>query len=235
MNDNNLDPFFFLIRILTLFVVPLFIISVGAYLLFNFFRNRKRRLRDFQNFAAETGLTYVGADSLHSIPGHSYFRLFNLENGSGRRIENAVKGTIDVFHVFVFNYAYYLALNNRRVRHQTVVMMASPRINLPVFSLYPEGKGLLQRLGSALDPDINFPANPSFSGKYRLFGRSEAHVRQLFDDRVLSYFDASGINNSGLIVEGGGNLVFLDETVAAPDRLPWMLNEGLKIAGLFAR
>lgn len=233
MNADIFGILFSLIVMLIMIAVPLAIAGAAIFIVFNILKSGKQRNQDFRNFAAETGMTYIGADSFYNIPGYPYFRLFNLGSGHGRQIENAVRGATNGFQVSVFDFTYYVTFSTRKIRKQTVVMITSPQINLPLFSLQPQGKGLFQKMGNAFNNDINFPSNPSFSGKYLLYGHDQAGIVRAFDNRVLSHFDA----NDGFSVEGGGNLILIyrDEMLAAPNQLKWMLNEGLKIANLFAR
>jgi hypothetical protein len=228
---DTLNIFFFISQMLAALLLPLIILVVGMFIVSNIFKRAKQRTDNAQSMAAETGLTYVGADSFHSIPGYQYFRLFNLGSGYGRQIDNTVKGSKDGFKVSVFDYTYYETFSTRKIRKQTVVMIDSFRLNLPLFSLNPKGKGIFQKIGNAFINDLKL--SPSLSDKYLLFGTDKPRIEQIFDNKALSYFDAV----EGFTVEGGGSriLFYRDEMLAAPNQQLWMIDEGMKIASLFAR
>jgi hypothetical protein len=236
MNVNDLDFLFFVISILGALLAPVILVVVGILLFRSFSKPRKQRIEDLQRFSAETGLAYIGEGSVYNIPGYAYYRLFNLVGDLGRKIENLFQGTIRGFQVSVFNYRRFGSAAERNVIWQTVVMIRSPRINLPWFSLSPQGKSLMSRINDALTPDINFSSNPAFSASYRLLGSDEAGIRQVFDSRVLAYFEAGG-GSDKFVVEGGGNAILLYRhgSLAAPAEMRPMLEEALRIAGLFAR
>ena len=191
MNDDTIGILFFIITTIITIAAPLVIIAAAVFILSKYLKSGKQRAEEFRSFAAETGLTYNGASSYYNIPGYPYFRLFNLGSGYGRQIENAYHGVINGFQVSVFDYTYYVTFSTRKIRRQTVVMISSSRLNLPLFSLQPQGRGLFQKMGDAFSNDINFPSNPSFSGKYLLYGHDQPAVMRVFDDRTLSHFDAS--------------------------------------------
>jgi hypothetical protein len=228
---DMLNLFFFISQIIITLLLPLIFIVVAVFIVSNIFKRAKQRADNAQSLATETGLTYVGVDSFCSIPGYQCFRLFNLGNGYGRQIDNTIKGSKDGFKVSVFDYSYYETFSTRKIRRQTVVMIDSFRLNLPLFSLKPKGKGIFQKIDNAFINDIKL--SPSLSDKYLLFEYDKSRIGQIFDNKALSYFDTV----EGFTVEGGGSriLFYRDEMLAAPNQQLWMIEEGMKIASLFAR
>lgn len=226
-----LNLFFFISQMIITLLLPLIIVVAAVFIVSNIFKRAKQRTDNAQSLATETGLTYVGVDSFHSIPGYQYFRLFNLGNGYGRQIDNAFKGAKNGFKVSVFDYTYYETFSTRKIRKQTVVMIDSLQMNLPLFSLKPKGKGVFQKIGNAFINDIKL--STSLSDKYLLLGYDKPRIEQIFDNKVLSFFDTV----EGFTVEGGGSriLFYRDEMLAEPDQQLWMIDEGMKIASLFAR
>lgn len=232
--NNVLTYFITIIVILMSIAIPLAIAGGAIFIVSGIFKSGKKRAQYFQSCAAETGLTYIGAASVSSIQGAEYFRLFNLGNGYGRQIENAFKGVMNGVQVSVFDYTYFNTFGfgtSGKMPKQTVVMLESPRMNLPLFSLRPKNKGFFNKMGDALNEHINFPSDSIFTRKYLLYGHDEPRIKQIFDAQVLSYFDAT----EGINVEGGGSrlLFYRDSMIAAPNQLRWMLSEGLRIASLF--
>jgi hypothetical protein len=218
----------FFAHMIMLILAPLIIPIAALFILLNIIKQGKQRTEALSRFAATAGLNFIGADSFNSFPGYQYFRIFNLGSGYGRQIENAIKGSVNGFQVSVFDYTYYVTFSTRKIRKQTVVVIDSPRLCLPLFSLQPKGKrSLFNTFGNGIDVS----SNPSFSNKYLILGKDEIRIKQIFDKKAISHFDTI----EGFTVEGGGSriLFYKDDMLAEPNQISWMINEAVKIASLF--
>ena len=98
--------------------------------------------------------------------------------------------------------------------------------------LYPES--FLSFIGEGFGyNDIDFASHPHFSKRYKLSGKDEMTIRQMFHPQMLSYFDQLPTVN----IDGGGNYVFvyeLDKT-APIENLNWYIGERMKFVNLFDR
>lgn len=217
--------------LLGLIAFPVIFIVALIFILRGYTRGSQQRREAFQNFAQAARLTYTGSHPVYAITGAQYFRLFNLGNGHGRQITNSVDGLIDNFQVSIFDYIYYKTFGLQKMPKQTVVLISSPHLNLPLFCVQPRGKGLFQNLANNLSEQISF-SDKTFSDKYLLIGQDSAHINQVFNRQIISYFKAT----DGFVIEGGGNhlLLYRDGMTIAPDYFQTFLQQGIKIAQLFA-
>lgn len=198
------------------------------------------------------GNVLLGAGKIPDVPD---FHLFSLgRDRTSKQIRDLVTGEIgDAFHVSIFDYAHVAggkmghgynvgggikigyfpeAGGGGRLKVQTVVMLESSQLNLPLFAMRPEPEGFFEQIGEKFrSQDIDFPSNPIFSGKYFLSGEDEQQIRRTFSVRVLSYFE----NSQSFSTEGGGNriIIYFAGVSYEAGQLPSMLDEGIKVANLF--
>lgn len=234
-----------------------FFLAIGAGIVFVVIQNFKKRgarINGFQSLAAQWGFDYVGDVTDDSIPHRKHFYLFNLgDDEFDREVKYLMRGTANNFRVSVFEF-WYVFGNNQKIellgtgmrrkrigeghtvvhKMQTVVMLESLELNLPLFAMRPESGGLFQKIGEIFGgQDIDFPSHPVFSGKYLLRGSNEAHIRHVFTAPVLSYFESSPV----FCVEGGGSQLFIynfNERVPL-ERMHSMVDSALKTAAQFTR
>ena len=222
---------FFLLIAIAIFAIPLIFVSGIVYLFIRAKRKNDERIAAYQAFAREMGFSYSGTLHVSQLASANYFYLFTLGHAKDRKAQNLVQGSINGSHVSIFDYVYTTGRGkNYKGHYQTVMMLESPKLNLPLFSLRPEGAW--QMIGEMFGgQDIDFASNPVFSSKYQLRGADERHIRQTFNNSVLSFFD----NTEGLSVEGGGNRIFAYRlrVLIEPQQLRGALDEGLRIANLF--
>ena len=228
---ENIEAIRFLVSIIGLLVFPIILTGALIFILRGFAIGNKRRGEAFQRFAQEKGFAFSGAIPISSILGAEYFRLFNLGSGYGRQIENSVNGTINDFRVSIFDYTYYVTFSTKKIHRQTVVMIHSPHLNLPLFSIQPKGTGLFQNLGNNLIEQIN-SSDKEFSAKYIITGQDLRNIQQTLNHQIISHLKT--IEN--FVIEGGGNriLFYREGMLAAPNQFHWMMQEGTKIAKLLA-
>ena len=197
------------------------------------------------------GHVLLGAGKIPDVPD---FHLFSLgRDGTSKQIRNLVTGEMGAFHVSVFDYAHVAGGKmghgyniggglkigyfprrggGGRIKVQTVVMIESPQLNLPLFAMRPEPEGIFEQIGEMFKrQDIDFRSNPIFSGKYFLSGVDEQQIRQTFSEKVLSSFE----NSRPFSTEGGGNRIFIycSGVLCETAQLPSMLDDGIKVANLF--
>ena len=114
------------------------------------------------------------------------FSLFN--KGHSRKIHNVMTTEADSLRLTMFDYRYTVGGGqNSQTHRQTVVAFESDALELPAFSLRPEG--FFNRIGAALGmQDIDFTEHPEFSQSFVLSGLDEAAVREFFDQKLLDLF-----------------------------------------------
>ncbi len=245
---------FYIITVIFVVAILIILLSGIIYLSVKMFKKSMRRTAAMQVFAKEMGFKYEGMVASGKLQDASDFYLFTLgRNGTSKQIRDLVTGEMGAFHVSVFDYAHvaggkmghgynigggiklgYFGKGGGggRLKVQTVVMIESPQLNLPLFAMRPEPEGIFEQIGEMFKrQDINFPLNPIFSGKYFLSGVDEQQIRQTFSERGLSYFE----NSQSFSTEGGGNRIFIYRSGVALEtaQLPSMLDEGIKVANLF--
>jgi hypothetical protein len=113
---------------------------------------------------------------------------------------------------------------------QTVLVMESNKLQLPRFNLRPER--LFDKIGSVFgNKDINFETAPVFSKRYQLRGDDEASVRNLFNERVLEYYE----QHPGLCTECDGVKIiyYRSSKKVTPEEIQSFLQDGDDLFNLF--
>jgi hypothetical protein len=102
-----------------------------------------------------------------------------------------------------FDYSYTTGSGKNKSRHSfTVGLVKSAKVQVPCFELKPEN--LMYKLGEMIGfKDIDLPAFPVFSDKYRLTGADEAAVHMFFTPERAAWFE----RNLGLWLQGSGSYV----------------------------
>lgn len=145
---------------------------------------------DIEAYALNHQFQFIAVDSGVVIEKLSGFNLFL--QGHAHQVQNIITGPMPSGNFHFFDHSYLLT-GNRIL--QSVVIIGSKAIDLPVFTLefnhtlIPENDGL------------KFALHPTFSNSYALKGDDEAKLRQIFQPRVLEFFEAT----EGLRAEGFGN------------------------------
>ena len=196
MSMNSLAP---LLPLLFLVVIAGLAIAILVY-------NRRRereRTQQLQLVASQIGWNFAATAPLNMIAGLERFALFN--QGHNKEIRNFMYGETSGTNAAVFDYLYIVGYGkNRQTHYQSVVYLEPGNLSLPYFSLRPEN--FLHRIISAFGyQDIDFGQRPEFSRRYILRGQDEPAIRQVFNDRVLSFYEAY----PETCTDGGGNQLFL--------------------------
>ena len=248
---------FFVIAVIFVLAMLIILLSGIIYISVRMFRKSMRRTAAMQAFAKEMSFKYEGGMVVSGqLEGVLDFYLFTLgRDGTSKQIRNLVTGEMGAFHVSVFDYAHVAGGKmghgynigggiklgyfprgggGGRLKVQTVVMIESPQLNLPLFAMRPELEGVFEKIVETFKrEDIDFPLNPIFSGKYFLSGVDEQQIRQAFNEIVLSYFE----NSQSFSTEGGGSRIFIYRSGVSFEaaQLPSILDEGIKVANLFLK
>jgi hypothetical protein len=159
------------------------------------------------------------------------FHLFS--QGHSRKIQNVLRREIHDIAVTLFEYRYRTnSGKHTRTHRQTVVLFETGRLQLPLFTLRPQGMfhRLAQKFGYQ---DINFGDHPVFSESYLLRGHEEAQIRELFTEQARNYFS----RHDDLCTEGDGQrLVFYRrDQVVEPGWLEDFLEQGLDVLDLLMK
>jgi hypothetical protein len=238
---------FFIVVVLFIVLIPILGIGGFGYLIFRSIKKGQKRVQGIQNFAREMNWQYLEKVPLANLRGTEHFYLFSLGNSGDpfrrnftiklgnferKRIEHLVHGAMGNFQVSIFDYVYTTGSGKtHKGHHQTVVMIDSNSLNLPLFSMRPEGAW--QEIGQMFGgQDIDFPSHPNFSNKYLLRGANEAHIRHTFDPQLLSYLETT----EGLSLEGGSNRIFAYRHKVLTDSAQFrrILDEAMNAANLLA-
>jgi hypothetical protein len=190
-----------------------------------------QRIEQMRFVAEQMGFSYraEGEPGLQERLGP--FHLFS--KGHSRKIQNVLRREIHDIAVTLFEYRYRTNSGKHTQTHrQTVLLFETARLQLPLFSLRPQG--ILHRIAGRFGyQDINFEDHPFFSESYLLRGHEEAQIRSLFSEESLCYFT----RHEGLCVEGDGQrLVFYQRgQLVEPGWLEGFLEQGLDVLDLFMK
>lgn len=189
------------------------------------------RMRAMQQAAVLLGWAFAADAPLSMISGLERHHLFS--QGHSKKIYNMMYGMVDGSRASIFDYTYTVGHGkNQATYNQSVIYFQSERLNLPFFSLRPEGFGhkLISVFGYQ---DIDFSNRPTFSGNYLLRGQDEQAIRRIFQEHVLSYYE----NNPKLSTDGGGNEIFFyrQHVRLDPPAARTFLDSGLSMLKLFER
>lgn len=184
-----------------------------------------------KEMAAELAMEYYESDEqelVHSLAG---FKLF--QRGRRRRVTNLLS-FIDEgqgYEMCIFDYAYTTGGGKSSSRRkQTVFMVRSSDLNLPIFHLKP--KHMLHKLGEYIGwtKDIIFESHPVFSEAYLLQGNQEIDIRYVFHTDLLDFFS----REEGWHLEGYGRefLLFRDSGKMNKEEMLNLYNKGEYVFGL---
>ena len=177
-------------------------VVVGAGLALAYYL-RLRRREAIAALAASTGLEFSaeGPDP-DSLEGTG-LRL--LRAGRRRDAVNQVKLRTASGELRVFDYSYVSGSGKNQTTHSfTVALFECDRLTAPDFDLRPET--FIYKLADMVGfNDIDLPAFPVFSEKYRLTGPDAAAVHMFFTPERAAWFERT----PGLYVQGSGKYVLL--------------------------
>ena len=186
----------------------------------------KKRTEGYARQAESLGLEFSEkrGDLIDRI---SNFRL--SQTGRAKKTRNVLSGDAGDVSISIFDYQYTTGSGkNTRTSRQTVILLESPNINAPAFSM--RAQGFFDKFGKALGfQDINFETHPTFSKMFVLQGQNEAAVRSFFSPELLEFFETM----PQPCVEGqlGKIIIFHANTLAPPEQLKIKLASAYEIYG----
>jgi hypothetical protein len=203
------------------------LLIVAAIIYVGYLRE-KRRTEALQGLAEELGFDFIPKDP-ELLAALGSFHLFT--QGHGKAIKNVLRGEANGLETEVFDYDYTTGGGKSSTTwRQTVICFRLDGPELPAFSLRPEN--VLHRIGAWFGyQDINFEDFPVFSKSYLLQGPSETAIRDLFTERLLTYYEG----RPGLNTEGGGNrlLFYRHGKRVDPEKFRAFLEEGFEVLAAF--
>lgn len=161
-----------------------------------------RRRKALEELAASMGLRYVqDGPELYSLNG-SGLEIFGL--GHSRRAANLIEVPVSGGNIRVFDYRYVTGSGKHSQTHNFTMALIACRGQVPHFDLKPET--LMYKIGEMIGfKDIDLPAFPVFSDKYRLTGPDETAVHMFFTPSRAAWFE----QNPGLRVQGAPGHILL--------------------------
>ncbi len=213
-----------------IFIVP-FVVALVLVILVTLYQRKKakERMVIMQGAASQLGWTFSAEAPWNYIPGLDRFTLFN--QGHSKQIKNMMYGEAEGVKAAVFDYNYTTGSGkNSTTYYQSVVYLEPASLDVPNFSLRPEG--IMSKVLSVFGyQDIDFGQRPNFSQQYLLRGHYEPAIRQAFNDRVLAFYE----NYPGTSTDGGGNQLFLFRAGYRfqPPEIQGYVGLGLELTNLF--
>jgi hypothetical protein len=213
---------FFWFAIVILFIL---IFAISAYV-------RNERTKAVKRIAAQLDWEFCGHGK-ENLPTLAWnFDLFS--KGRARQVRNLLRTQQEDASIFIFDYQYTTGGGkNSRTYYQTVVLFASDTLTLPRFFLIPEN--FLHKIGNIFGyHDIDFSDSPQFSEQYLLRGDFESRIRQLFNYRVISFYEEK-LGRRRVSTEGINTLLayYYAEWSQPPETWPAFLQEALTAYRLF--
>lgn len=216
-----------LFSVLFIFLIIGLIAAIAIYS----WQKEKERTQALQLTAGQLGWSFAAGVPLNMIAGLERFALFN--QGHSKEIKNFMYGEASGTKAAVFDYVYVTGYGKHRQTHyQSVVYLEPGNLNIPHFSLRPEG--ILTKIFTAFGyQDIDFGQRPEFSKQYILRGSDEQSIRRTFNDGLLSFYETY----PGTCTDGGGNQLFVYRGGYRfqPQEIQSYVRLGLKVVNLFPR
>ena len=207
--------------------VGIILIAIGTYVMTRYFN--KQRTKAFELLAESLNFAFSEKADGSLMDSLSSFHLFS--QGYSRRISNVLSVKFNLIPVTIMDYKYTTGGGkSSHTFQQTVLVMESNKLQLPRFNLRPER--LFDKIGSVFgNKDINFETAPVFSKRYQLRGDDEASVRNLFNERVLEYYE----QHPGLCTECDGVKIiyYRSSKKVTPEEIQSFLQDGDDLFNLF--
>ena len=203
----------------------------GVFVLIVYFiwRMEMKRTERFQLIAREIGLPFFPKGDAALLESLRHFHLFS--QGRSRKITNMLHGESNDVELAVLDYRYTVGSGkNSHTYRQSVVYFRTPVPTLPKFAVRPEG--FFHKIGGAFGyQDIDFESHPEFSRSYLLRGADEEAIRELFDEKRISFFESQ----KKICVEGGGDqlIFYRQRNRIDPEKVEELMQEGFQVLGLF--
>ena len=205
--------------IVLIILASVLVVTIIIYVIWYY---NKQRTKALKLMAESLNFTFAEKCDKSLMNALGTFHLFS--QGYSRRISNVLTGKFNLIPVTVMDYKY--TTGGGKSSHtwfQTVLVIESDKLQLPRFVLRPEN--LFDKIGSVFgNKDINFETAPVFSKRYLLRGDNEESIRNLFNTRVLEYYE----QRLGMSTEGDGvKLIYYRSSKRVPpDKIQDFLQEG---------
>lgn len=162
-----------------------------------------RRRNDLAELAASMGVSFQPAGPEPGFLESTGLELFRV--GRSHSASSLIQIPSAAGELRFFDYSYSTGSGKNRTTHNfTVALVQCSRCEVPDFDLKPES--FLYKIGEAIGfKDIDLPAFPLFSDKYRLTGTQEAAIHMFFTPARAAWFE----RNLGLRVQGSKNFLVL--------------------------
>ncbi len=191
------------LRTFTIFLGVIAAVAGLAYYL-----NSKRR-RDLAELASSRGLLLSGAGPEAGLLEATGLELFR--QGHSRKAANLIQFPVRGGEIRIFDYKYVSGRGRNSHSYDFTVALIKCGCEVPDFDLKPEG--LIYKIGEMAGfKDIDLPAFPVFSDKYRLTGPDKTAVHMFFSPKRAAWFEhhqglrAQGAPGSLLLFRDGGRL-----------------------------
>jgi len=203
-------------------------VVIAAVIALQFFQGQ-RRAKQMREVAASLGYEF-DERGISVIDRLGEFAL--LSYGHTRTATSLLRTEADGAKATIFDYSYTTGHDkNRRTHLGSALLCESDRLDLPAFTLRPEGLGQ-KLMGLAGRQDIDFEEQQKFSAAYTLQGPDEEQIRALFSADKLDFF----AQRPGLCVEGSGQkmLYYRAGKRLSAKAVPSFVEEGLEVLRLLA-
>lgn len=146
-----------------------------------------KRAKDIGDLAVSMGLQFSPEGPEQGFLENTGLEIFRL--GHSRKAANSVRVQSRAGTVNIFDYSFTVGSGkSSSIRTYTLALIPCSRCAIPVFSLKPET--FIYKIGEAIGfKDIDLPAFPLFSDKYRLTGPDEPAVHMFFTPQRAAWFE----------------------------------------------
>lgn len=230
--DKLIPQLFPLLIPVFIVLVPVLFIGFVIWMVIRGMEKAEERRRMLQQAAQMMGWAFMPEGNFAMLPNVASYYLFTLGGEYSRKIENMMYGTVDGGRAAIFDYTYVTGSGKNAHRHNlTVAYFQSNKLRLPLFSLRPEN--VFHKLFGAFGyQDIDFANRPEFSKRYLLRGQDEQNIRNIFSERVLSFYETQ--NNSFSTDAGGDQLFIYQEDVQlSPENIRPLVEWGRGLVHLY--
>ena len=211
--------------LIALSICAVILVPVIAIVVYYAWREKKRTAA-LKEVAEKLGFDFALKDEpttfLDGLPLHS--------RGYGKKLSGLMRGRSDSFDLALFDYRYVTGGGrSSQTRQQSVVWFQSAGLDLPDFSLAPRSFWHTLR-GWFGQHEISFETHPLFAKKYVVLGSNETAIRELFNGRLLEFFE----QRTGWSMEGlDDRLLLYQPSKRLPAaEYPDLLETGLKVLSL---
>jgi len=213
----------------TVLLVAVFAVVVVVVVVALQFFQKQKRVKQMRDVAASLGYEF-DERGISLIDRLGEFAL--LSQGHSRYATSLLRTEADGAKATIFDYSYETGHDkNRRIHLGSALLCESARLDLPAFTLRPEGLGQ-KLMGLAGRQDIDFEEHQKFSAAYTLQGPDEEQIRALFGTDKLDFF----AQRPGLCVEGNGQklLYYRAGKRLSAKAIQSFVEEGLEVLRLLA-